>query len=311
MNNDIFSTQKTVQNVKQGNNQQTIGTGQVLTGRMPLYNTPDKNSMQVSQLLFGEHYDLYNNCEGNGEIEGSVTDSNWHLVQSKRDNYIGYLYNPKITTPYFEGNAKVCRLSTALYAAPNLKSPVLHELPFGAELYLIKDNSLNGSSSQSNNNPNSEQHHNDYYFSPPLQAWVYKGHVVFNDQPYADPVTLARQFIGLSYLWGGRSGWGCDCSSLVQLCYELCGCLLPRDSSQQVQYVNAFEKKEITRATIRSGDLLFWPGHVAMASSPSTLIHATAFGMQVIEEPIDQVCERIYTDHKTTSTILRPICPVS
>ncbi len=289
MNKDITSMQNSTPKGA------LLNTGQILTGRVPLYKAPDKTSMQVSQLLFGEHYNIYSHSSDNGhEIAMDNIAENWHLVQSKRDGYMGYLNSTETITPLFESNAKVSQLSTALYAAPDMKSPVLRELPFGAELYVVTDNQ-----------PNTEYNH-DYYFSPPLQAWVYKAHLVLNNQLHTDPVALARQFIGLSYMWGGRSGWGCDCSSLVQLCYELCGCLLPRDTAQQVLHTSAFEKEVITRECIRAADLLFWPGHVAIASSHSTLIHATAFGMQVIEEPIDLVCERIHIAYGTASTILRP-----
>src|SRR5262249_21129181 len=34
---------------------------------------------------------------------------------------------------------------------------------------------------------------------------------------------LAVQFLGVPYLWGGRTSWGLDCSGLVQLSAELCG----------------------------------------------------------------------------------------
>jgi hypothetical protein len=81
---------------------------------------------------------------------------------------------------------------------------------------------------------------------------------------------------------------------------------LPRDTSQQVLYATSFEKETIARECIHAADLLFWLGHVAIASSHSTLIHATAFGMQVIEEPIDLVCERIHSAYGTGITILRP-----
>jgi cell wall-associated NlpC family hydrolase len=46
-------------------------------------------------------------------------------------------------------------------------------------------------------------------------------------------------------------------------------------------------------SALRAGDLLFWKGHVAMAVSSDRMIHATAFHMAVMEEPIDATCARI------------------
>jgi cell wall-associated NlpC family hydrolase len=273
-----------------------LGEGQVQVGRVPLYKKADRQSMQVTQLLFGERYDYY-------QIDEQDSRNNWYLVQSQRDAYVGYMYQPYgiflgESSSAFVGNAKVTRLTTSLYLMPKATSPIRQELPFGAELCIEKNDGVIDTG---------RELHLDYYFLPSLNAWVYKQHVRFNHQPHHDPVSLARQFIGLSYLWGGRSGWGVDCSSLVQLCFEQCGCALPRDSGLQQEYAPAFESQPITRKEIRANDLLFWPGHVAIAASESTLIHATGHGMQVIEEPIELVCQRIYQTYQTQCTVLRPI----
>jgi len=274
---------------------QKINTGQALVSRIPIYEAADKSSMQISQLLYGELYDVYEAID----IKGS----DWHLIQSQRDHYVGYIYVNEITPPDFISNAKVSKLSTVLYAKPNMKSEVLYELPLGAELHILTE--------ASTINVTSETQHPDYYFSPSLEAWVFKKHLLLNGQYHLDPVEIARQFIGLPYVWGGRSGWGCDCSSLVQLCYELCGCHLPRDSDLQIQFTSAFENKSLTMDKIQAGDLLFWPGHVAIASSSTKLIHATCVGMQVVEELIQTVDQRNVQQNQVACTILRPILPIS
>jgi len=274
-----------------------INSGQVLQSRQSVYASPDKSSMQVSQLLFGELYDVYQ--------DASIKEKNWYLIQSQRDHYVGYIYIEEVESPQFKSNAKVSQLSTVLYAEPNMKSPIVYELPLGAEVFICTEKA-----------PFEDDFaldvlltHQDYYFIPFFNAWVVKQHLVLNEQFHLEPVALARQFIGLSYVWGGRSGWGCDCSSLVQLCYELCGCRLPRDSALQADFTPAYESTVITMGNIQAGDLLFWPGHVAMASSATTLIHATCFSMQVIEEGIDIVDQRHIEQHQTACLILRPILP--
>jgi hypothetical protein len=40
-------------------------------------------------------------------------------------------------------------------------------------------------------------------------------------------------FAGASYVWGGVSPWGCDCSGFTQSIFALHGIALPRDASQQ------------------------------------------------------------------------------
>lgn len=273
-----------------------ITTGQVLVSRIPVYELPDQTTMQVSQLLYGELYDVY-------EKNDIIKDKNWYLIQSQRDHYVGYIYVDEITPIHFSCNAKVGQLSTALYAKPNMKSLVLYELPLGAEIDVVTESE--------DSDLNLEVEHNDYYFSPSLKAWVFKKHLILNNQFHLDPVAIARQFIGLSYLWGGRSGWGCDCSSLVQLCYELCGCILPRDSHLQVKFSSAFEQQFITMDKVQAGDLLFWPGHVAIACSATRLIHATCVGMHVVEELIETVDQRNVDENQVCCTILRPILPIN
>ena len=285
---DFFATKKTA--LKQPETAK-IKSGQVLVSRLPVYQSADKSSMQVSQLLYGEQYDVFETQE--------VTESNWYLIQSQRDHYVGYIHLDQITPIRFISHAKICRLSTALYAQPNMKSELVYDLPLGAEIDVNTENDADGIASKTQ--------HADYYFSPSLNAWVFKKHVLLNGQYHQDPVELARQFIGLSYVWGGRSGWGCDCSSLVQLCYELCGCDLPRDSDLQVQFSPAFENKQLTINQVQAGDLLFWPGHVAIASSPTKVIHATCVGMHVVEEFIATVDQRNVEQNQVRCTILRPL----
>ncbi len=45
--------------------------------------------------------------------------------------------------------------------------------------------------------------------------------------------TASSRYVGASYMWGGVTPWGCDCSGFVQRVFRLHGIQLPRDAWQQ------------------------------------------------------------------------------
>jgi beta-lactamase class A len=83
-------------------------------------------------------------------------------------------------------------------------------------------------------------------------------------------VDTALLYLGTQYRWGGKSPEGIDCSGLSSMAYMLNGIVIPRDSDDQMNYM-----KKVERRKSKPGDLLFFPGHVALYIGEDKFVHAT------------------------------------
>ncbi len=84
-------------------------------------------------------------------------------------------------------------------------------------------------------------------------------------------VDYAKQFIGNPYKYGGTSLTnGTDCSGFVQSVYAHFGISLPRTSWQQ-----ALVGKEVPYSQAKPGDIIWYPGHVAIYIGSGKIVHAS------------------------------------
>jgi hypothetical protein len=97
-----------------------------------------------------------------------------------------------------------------------------------------------------------------------------------------DPVAVVSSartyFAGTSYLWGGVTPWGADCSGIVQTVFALHGKQLPRDASQQAQAGE--DAGTDPTGALEAGDLLFFSDredkrvtHVGIATGDKRMVH--------------------------------------
>ncbi len=227
----------------------------VTWGRVSLRAAPSYDSGQVSELLFGETVTIYERKDG------------WAWLQAKTDSYVGYARESGLG-PSITADARVTQLLTPLLSAPDVKSPLRDLLP--------------------------------------LNAWVKRGRQEGNFVAVADGflslraltpleasdfVAVAEQFIGVPYVWGGKTFEGLDCSGLIQTALQAMSIACPRDTDMMEQALGHM----VARDQLKRGDLIFWKGHVGVMRDAQTLLHANAFHMQVTSENLDAAIARIAT----------------
>jgi cell wall-associated NlpC family hydrolase len=111
----------------------------------------------------------------------------------------------------------------------------------------------------------------------------------------ADPravVQTAGRWLGVPYLWGGRTNTGSDCSGFVQSILRVHGVLLPRDSKDQGAGGEALGDSAHALDDVRPGDLLFFApegrgiSHVAISTGGTGIIHCSAGRGEVAEDDL-------------------------
>lgn len=209
------------------------------------------------QVLFGEGALALEDRDG------------WSFVVLDRDGYVGWVETTVLGAPV-EATHRVAVRATHIYAAPDIKSPDLAALSFGARLRIVSET--------------------DRFMETHDGRFVPKPHLRGLGAPFRDPVTIAQLHFGTPYLWGGNSAQGIDCSGLVQAALLACGLPCPGDSDLQEAALGTPLPEDVP---VERGDLFFWRGHVAIAVDGDTLIHANAHHMAVAYEPIAAARARI------------------
>ncbi len=109
-------------------------------------------------------------------------------------------------------------------------------------------------------------------------------------------VKTAKTYMTTQYKWGGKSPLGIDCSGLTQMAYMLNGVIIYRDA----KIVEEFPVKEVNFSEIQKGDLLYFPGHIALYIGNNEYIHSSASNDGVYINSLDKNSENYREDLATT-----------
>ena len=121
-----------------------------------------------------------------------------------------------------------------------------------------------------------------------------------------DLIELGLALRGVPYLWGGTSPFGTDCSGLVQrLFHFVFNFWLPRDSRDQERAGEPVAELE----DFLPGDLLFFPGHVALYIGHGWVLHASAREGMVISGPLSSLPQEFLGARRIPAVAQRPPNP--
>ena len=228
---------------------------------IPVRREPSEKSEMVTQILFGEHFEMREQMVG------------WTNVKLAFDGYEGWV-DSKMITPV---NSRT--LSKLENSGSAVTSDIITIVPVSDEQNLM----LVAGSTLPVWRPYLKQ------FTVIRDTFLATGKVIYGKpkDPRKTVIDQALKYFNAPYLWGGRTPFGVDCSGLSQIIYKMIGISLPRDASQQVNLGTAMSFVD----EAEPGDLAFFDDdegnivHVGIIWKRNKIIHASG---QVRIDNVDQ-----------------------
>lgn len=246
----------------------------VVSGLADLRQGPEPGAPLDAQLWYGEEVLVFDEAEG------------WSWVQALGDGYVGYTPSANLgSTVETAATHRICAPISFRFPAADIKAPPLDRLPMGASLRAVgaKDSFLE------------------------LQdgGFVFEKHCEPYDSKEEDWAKTALRFLGVPYLWGGRSYLGIDCSGLAQAALLLAGRKPLRDTSM-LRDQDSLGPSLPPDSPRKRGDLLFSPGHLVIALGPEKVVHSNAYFLATTREPFEIFRQRLAEQGEEVTQLRRP-----
>ncbi|WP_291104426.1 MULTISPECIES: C40 family peptidase [unclassified Flavobacterium] len=212
---------------------------------IPLRFEPSDKSEIVSQVLFGEHFEILEQLK------------QWSRIRMQYDDYEGWIDSKQlqvISESNFDQLSKdAIILNGDLVEYITAPNNLLMPIPLGASLSFLNNSEINTSN------------------------YNFEGTKNSGTKPKGFLINTAFMYLNAPYLWGGKNPFGIDCSGFTQMVYKLNGYKLLRDASQQATQGEALSFIEESEP----GDLAFFDNeegniiHVGIIMEDNYIIHAS------------------------------------
>ena len=233
-----------------------------------IHKKPNAFSEVTSQILYGEKFKIISK------------NKSWIKIKTLFDNYTGYIKN-KYYTKDHQPTHKIFTLKANIYNKQKNKTKKF--LPFASRISMIDENKK--------------------FIEFEKNKWIKKKDIKKINHIEKDYLKVLKIFLGIKYLWGGKTYKGIDCSAILQLFFYYNNKFYPRDTKDQIKYSAKKNKSKV----FKKGDIIFWKGHVAVCINAQKLIHAYGPEKKVLIMNIKETINRIERTAKLTVKKISPI----
>jgi cell wall-associated NlpC family hydrolase len=249
---------------------------QIVTRSAPLTLEASEGAELASELLYGEI------------VETLAHRGDYLHARNLTDGYEGFVPKSMLSDEIIAPTHHIKALHSFIYSEPDYKSPSLTYLSFLSQLTLTGESE-------------------DGFAEIEGGGWIWQGHLEALDNleqsaasSRADIIAdCAERFLGIPYLWGGKTSRGLDCSGLVQLCAAYAGIVAcPRDSKDQARCKDLGQRLEMddvqgvaAENSLQRGDIVFFKGHVGIMRDNIHIVNATARTMDVRIETLTAMAQ--------------------